>query len=64
MLAQGRLNRQHVILGHRVGHRPSDKKARKVLAVHPEGLSHRLIVRNVGLSKNTAMEIVRRGAKV
>jgi len=29
------------------------------LAVRPEGLSYRLIGRNVGLSKNTVMEIVR-----
>jgi transposase-like protein len=32
----------------------------KVLALHKEGLSYRLIGRNVGLSKNTVMEIVRR----
>jgi hypothetical protein len=28
--------------------------------MHKEGLSYRLIGRNVGLSKNTVMEIVRR----
>jgi putative DNA-invertase from lambdoid prophage Rac len=49
-----------VTLGRQAGHRPSDKKARKVLAMHRDGLSYRLIGRNVGLSKNTVMEIVRR----
>jgi hypothetical protein len=29
--------------------------------MHNEGMPYRLIGRNVGLSKNTAMEIVRRG---
>jgi putative DNA-invertase from lambdoid prophage Rac len=43
-----------------LGQRPSDKKAKRVLAMHKEGLSYRLIGRNVGLSKNTVMEIVRR----
>ena len=51
-----------VTLGRRVGFRPSNKKARKVLAMHRDGLSYRLIGRNIGLSKNTVMEIVRRGA--
>jgi transposase len=32
-----------------------------VLKLHDEGLSYRLIARNVGLSKNTVMDIVRRG---
>ena len=36
-----------VILGRHVGHRPSDKKAKKVLAQHKEGLSYRLIGRNL-----------------
>jgi DNA-binding NarL/FixJ family response regulator len=49
-----------VVLGRQVGQRPSDKKAKKVLSLHGEGLSYRLIARNVGLSKNTVMEIVRR----
>jgi len=40
-------------LGWQVGQRPSDKKARKVLALHKEGLSYWLLGRNVGLSKNT-----------
>ena len=51
-----------VVLGRKVGQRPSDKKATRVLAMHKEGLSYRLIGRNVGLSKNTVMEIVRRVA--
>jgi DNA invertase Pin-like site-specific DNA recombinase len=49
-----------VKLGRQHGQRPSDKKAKRVLAMHKEGLSCRLIGRNVGLSKNTVMEIVRR----
>ena len=49
-----------VALGRRAGRRPSDKKAARVLAMHGDGLSYRLIGRNVGLSKNTVMEIVRR----
>jgi len=36
-------------------------KAKKMLALHKEGLSYRLIARNVALSKSTVMEIVRRG---
>jgi DNA invertase Pin-like site-specific DNA recombinase len=48
-----RLGRQH-------GQRPSDKKAKKVLRLHAQGLSYRLIARNLGLSKNTVMDIVRR----
>ena len=49
-----------VKLGRQVGQRPSDKKAKTVLALHEEGLSYRLIDRNLGLSKNTVMEIVKR----
>jgi putative DNA-invertase from lambdoid prophage Rac len=49
-----------VKLGRQPGQRPSDKKAKRVLDMHKEGLSYRLIGRNVGLSKNTVMEIVRR----
>ena len=37
-------------------------KAKKVLQLHQEGLSYRLIGRNVGLSKNTVMDIIRREA--
>ena len=50
------------MLGRQVGRRPSDKKAKKVLQLHGEGLSYRLIGRNVGLSKNTVMDIIRREA--
>jgi putative DNA-invertase from lambdoid prophage Rac len=49
-------------LGRQLGQRPSDKKAKKVLQLHSEGLSYRLIGRNVGLSKNTVMDIIRRDA--
>ena len=42
------------------GYRPSDERAKKVLAMHRDGLSYRLIGRNLGLSKNTVMAIVRR----
>ena len=49
-----------VKLGRQLGHRPSEKKAKKVLALYEEGLSYRLIGRNLGLSKNTVMEIVKR----
>jgi Resolvase, N terminal domain len=47
-----------VKLGRQVSQRPSDKKAKRVLALHKEGLSYGLIGRNVGLSKNTVMDIV------
>jgi putative DNA-invertase from lambdoid prophage Rac len=46
-----------VKLGRQVGQRPSDKKAKRVLGMHADGLSYRLIARNVGLSKNTVMDI-------
>jgi putative DNA-invertase from lambdoid prophage Rac len=49
-----------VVLGRQVGQRLSDKKAKRVLQLHADGLSYRLIGRNVGLSKNTVMDIVRR----
>src|SRR5262245_58751942 len=52
-----------VALSRQVGQRPSDKKAKKVLAMHRDGLSYRLIGRNVGLSKNTVMEVVKRGLR-
>jgi putative DNA-invertase from lambdoid prophage Rac len=51
-----------VKLGRQPGQRPSDKKAKRVLELHHEGLSYRLIGRNLGLSKNTVMEIVKRAA--
>ena len=41
------------------GQRSSDKEAKKVIGIHKEGLSYRLIDRNVGLSKSTVMEIVK-----
>ena len=37
-----------VVLGRKSGFRPSDKKARRVLEMHAEGLSYRLIGRNLG----------------
>ena len=49
-----------VKLGRQPGQRPSDKKAKRVLGMHADGLSYRLIARNVGMSKNTVIEIVRR----
>jgi DNA invertase Pin-like site-specific DNA recombinase len=49
-----------IVLGRQVGQRPSDKKAKKVLQLHEQGLSYRLIGRNLGLSKNTVMDIIRR----
>jgi putative DNA-invertase from lambdoid prophage Rac len=51
-----------VALGRQVGQRPSDKKAKTVFKLHKDGLSYRLIGRNVGLSKNTVMDIIRREA--
>jgi DNA invertase Pin-like site-specific DNA recombinase len=51
-----------VALGRQVGQRPSDKKAKKVLQLHADGLSYHLIGRNVGLSKNIVMDIIRRDA--
>jgi putative DNA-invertase from lambdoid prophage Rac len=48
------------VLGRKKGFRPSDKKAKRVLKLHEEGLSYRLIGRNLGLSKNTVMDIVKR----
>jgi hypothetical protein len=50
--------------GERCGPRPPVRPAsvrkkakKKVLSLHGEGLSYRLIARNVGLSKNSIMEI-------
>jgi hypothetical protein len=45
-----------------VGQRPSDKKAKRVLGMHADGLSYRLIARKVGLNRNTVMDIVRRNS--
>jgi len=48
-------------LGRRPGQRPkSDRLAPKVLALVAAGRSYRLIGRDLGLSKNTVAEIVRR----
>lgn len=47
-------------LGRRVGQRPSDRKAAKVIQLSEGGLSYRLIGRQVGLSKNTVGDIVKR----
>jgi putative DNA-invertase from lambdoid prophage Rac len=49
-------------IGRQAGERPSDKHERKVLDLHREGLSYRLIGRNLGMSKNTVMEIIKRGS--
>lgn len=49
-------------IGRAKGERPSDKHAKKVLELAKEGLSYRLIGRNLGLSKNTVMAIVQRTA--
>src|SRR5262249_52814855 len=49
-----------VKLGRQSGQRPSEK-AQESADLHREGLSYRLIGRNLGLSKNTVMEIVKRG---
>jgi putative DNA-invertase from lambdoid prophage Rac len=49
-------------LGCNACYRPSDKHTARVLELHAEGLPYRLIGRNLGLSKNTVMEIVRRAA--
>jgi hypothetical protein len=54
--ADGGLSRQ-------ASKRPSDKKFGKLLELHKEGLSYRLIGRNLGLSKNTVMQIVQREAR-
>src|SRR6476661_335070 len=51
-----------VKLGRQPGQRPSDKKAKRGVELHRERLSYRLIGRNLGLSKNTVMDIVKRAA--
>ena len=51
-------------LGRQVGQRPSDKKAARVAELSGEGVSLRLIGRQVGLSKNTVGAILRRRAKL
>jgi len=48
-------------LGRQAGHRPkSDRLAPKVMALVAKGRSYRLIGREVGLSKNTVADIVKR----
>ena len=48
-------------LGRQPGYRPkSDRLAPKVLALVAQGRSYRLIGRELGLSKNTVADIVRR----
>jgi putative DNA-invertase from lambdoid prophage Rac len=48
-------------LGRQPGQRPkSDRFASKVLALAADGRSYRLIAREMGLSKNTVLEIVKR----
>jgi DNA-binding NarL/FixJ family response regulator len=42
--------------------RRGSSEAKRVMAMHRDGLSYRLIGRNLGLSNNTVMEIVRRNA--
>lgn len=54
-------------LGRQPGQRPkSDRYAARVMALADQGLSYRLIARDLGLSKNTVMGIVHRhrGAKI
>jgi len=52
--------RERYRLGRKAGYRPSDKHIKKVLELAKDGLSYRLIGRNLGLSKNTMMQIVQR----
>ena len=48
-------------LGRQPGHRPkTDRLASKVIALVAKGRSYRLIGREVGLSKNTVADIVKR----
>jgi DNA invertase Pin-like site-specific DNA recombinase len=49
-------------LGRPAGKRPSEKHAEKIRDLREQGLSYRLIGRNLGLSKNTVMSIVRRSS--
>jgi DNA invertase Pin-like site-specific DNA recombinase len=49
------------VLGRKPGQRPkADRYAARVIALVDQGLSYRLIARDLGLSKNTVMAIVRR----
>ena len=49
-------------LGRKSGYGPSDKRVNKVLELAEEDLSYRLIGRNLGLSKNTVMGIIKGGS--
>lgn len=52
------------ILGRQLGQRPkSDRLAPKVLALAEQGRGYRLVGREVGLSKNTVCEIVKRNRR-
>ena len=46
--------------GRQLGQRPSDRLAPRVLALVAQGRSYRLIGRELGLSKNTVADIVKR----
>jgi len=49
------------VLGRKLGQRPkADRYAARVMALVDQGLSYRLIARDLGLSKNTVMAIVHR----
>jgi DNA invertase Pin-like site-specific DNA recombinase len=49
------------VLGRKLGQRPkADRYAARVLALVDQGLSYRLIARDLGLSNNTVMAIVQR----
>jgi DNA invertase Pin-like site-specific DNA recombinase len=49
------------VLGRKPGQRPkADRYATRVMALADQGLSYRLIARDLGLSKNTVMAIVHR----
>ena len=53
--------RRGKVLGRQPGQRPkSDRLAPKVLALVAQGRSYRLIGRELGLSKNTVADIVKR----
>ena len=51
-------------LGRQPGQRPSDRLAPKVIELIDEGRSYRWIARDLGISKNTVMSIVKRQCDV
>ena len=58
---RGPVRRRVALLGRHPGQRPrSDRLAPKVLALVDAGRSYRLIGRELGLSKNTVGDIVKR----